>query len=467
MINLPPDPLLGLGLADYAAALRRGDLTIEGVTRRYLDRIALLDERIGAFEHVASDHALGAARALDRLLAAGTDLGPLMGVPVGIKDLLAVDGMPVHAGSNLDVTSMIGGEGTLVRRMKAAGCVILGKTRTVEFAFGAVGISQPRGTPWNPADAETKRIPGGSSSGSGAAVAAGLCAFAIGSDTGGSVRIPAALCGTVGLKTSDGRWPRDGVFPLSPTLDTVGLLCRSVADAELAFGVIDGGRIAPSPALDLAGLRFGRPVNHYFDDLDNEVALRVHDAIARLERAGASIVDIEVPEAAERAEMFRTVLAPELLAGLGEAAFEAGQDVIDPLIRARMKAGQKVSAESYIRALTRRRELIAIAARRMEGLDAWLSPSVAILAAPVADFDDAERGLQLALGITRNSQPGNMFAQCGLSVPVPGQPGALPVGLQVMGPNGGDARLLAIGRAIEDRIGLPQPLDLGGFVTGA
>ena len=463
MASLPPDPLRGRSLSDYAAGLRRGELTIEGTVTGYLQRIEVLDRHIGAFDHVDPEHALNTARALDQLLAAGTDLGPMMGVPIGIKDLLAVEGMPVRGGSKLEINSFVGEEGTLVKRLRAAGCVILGKTKTVEFAFGAVGISAPRGTPWNPADAETQRIPGGSSSGSAAAVGAGLCALAIGSDTGGSVRIPAALCGTVGLKTSDGRWPRDGVFALSPTLDTIGLLCRSVEDAELAFDVIDAS--PPAPPADLAGLRFGRPTNYYFDDLEPEVARRVGDAIARLQQAGATVVDIEVPEAPERETIFPTVLAPELLAGLGRDRFEAEKDSVDPLVRSRMEAGLKVPADTYIRAVNRRRELVAIAARRMTGLDAWLTPSVAVLAAPVTDFDDRERAMRLTMGITRNSQPGNMFAQCGLSIPVPGEPGALPVGLQIMAANGSDARLLAIGRAVERVLGRPQPHDLDAFAS--
>lgn len=464
MAALEPDPLQGLSLSDYAGKLRRGETSVAQTVARYLDRIDLLDGRIGAFEHVAHEHALGTARALDQLLAAGTDLGPLMGVPIGVKDILAVADMPVRGGSNLELTAFIGEEGSLVKRLRAAGCVILGKTRTVEFAFGAIGISRSRGTPWNPADSRTQRIPGGSSSGSGAAVAAGLCALAVGSDTGGSVRIPAGLCGIAGLKTSDGRWPRDGVLALSPTLDTIGLLCRTVEDAEIAFGVIDSSPAA-APT-DMRGLRFGRPTTYYFDDLHPEVAQRVEAAIGKLRDAGASIVDIEVPEARERETIFPAVLAPELLAGLGRDRFEAEKDVIDPLVRTRIEAGLQVPADRYVRAVARRRELVEIARRRMAGLDAWLTPSLAILPAPVADFDDPARAMQLTAAITRTSQPGNMFAQCGLSVPVPGGPGSLPVGLQIMASNGADARLLAIGRAVEHVLGRPDPHDLAGFLPG-
>ncbi|MCP4249164.1 MAG: amidase, partial [bacterium] len=176
-----------------------------------LARIEALEPRLGAFEYVAAEQALSTARALDELLAAGTDLGPLMGVPVAIKDLFAVDGMPTAAASNLDVTEVIGPEGDFVKTLKRAGCVILGKTKTDEFALGTLGFNPKRGTPWNPWDAKTHRAPGGSSSGSAVAAVAGLCAFAIGTDTGGSVRGPAAFCGAFGLKSTVGLWPTNGM----------------------------------------------------------------------------------------------------------------------------------------------------------------------------------------------------------------------------------------------------------------
>jgi aspartyl-tRNA(Asn)/glutamyl-tRNA(Gln) amidotransferase subunit A len=201
-LTLVPDPLAQGGIAGYGRRLRQGAITAAAATEAYLERIAALDPKLGAYQHVAAEQALASARALDRLLAAGTDLGPLMGVPVAIKDIFAVDGMPTTAGSQLEVADLIGPEGPFVQALRRAGCVILGKVKTVEFALGAVGISRPRGTPWNPWDAAMHRIPGGSSSGPAVAVAAGLCGSAIGSDTGGSVRLPACFCGTFGLKTS-------------------------------------------------------------------------------------------------------------------------------------------------------------------------------------------------------------------------------------------------------------------------
>ncbi len=179
MSELVDDPLGNGGIAEFGRRLRAGEITSEAATRAYLERIEALDGKLGAYQHVAAESALAAAQAMDRLLKAGTDLGPLMGLPVAIKDLFAVDGMPTTAGSKIDVADMIGDEGTFVRRLKRCGVVVLGKTRTVEFALGGTGTNTVRGTPWNPWDAKVHRAPGGSSSGAAVAMAAGLCALAM------------------------------------------------------------------------------------------------------------------------------------------------------------------------------------------------------------------------------------------------------------------------------------------------
>ncbi|MDP6883842.1 MAG: amidase, partial [Rhodospirillales bacterium] len=268
-MDIPSDPLEDGGIRRFGERLRKGEITSEAAVKAYLGRIEALEPHLRAYEFVAADQALAVARSLDRLLTAGTDLGPLMGVPVAVKDLLAVEGMPTTAGSKVEVSDLIGAEGAFVKALKGAGCVVLGKTRTVEFALGGAGINRVRGTPRNPWDADVFRAPGGSSSGSAVAMAAGLCGFAIGSDTGGSVRGPAAFCGVFGLKTTKGLWPTDGVFPLSPTLDTIGLLTGSAADAALIAAALQGRPVTPSSPP--RGLRLGRPDDHFFDNLDKEV----------------------------------------------------------------------------------------------------------------------------------------------------------------------------------------------------
>ena len=320
VVEIPPDPLQSTGIQGFAERLRAGETTAEATVGAYLKRIEALDSRLGAYEYVAGENAVAQAMALDRLLACGTDLGPLMGVPVAVKDLFAVEGMPTTAGSNLDVSDLVGSEGRFVGMLKRAGCIILGKTKTVEFAMGGTGINLVRGTPWNPWDADIHRVPGGSSSGSAVAAAAGLCAFSIGSDTGGSVRIP-AYSGIVGLKTTRGLWPTGGVAPLCRTLDTIGLITTSASDAATAFGALAG--IAAPVAAEPRGLRLGRPATLFFEGLDRDVERCTEAALTALRAAGSEIVDCALPETAGHMEWVQALIAAEFMGAFGRERFEA------------------------------------------------------------------------------------------------------------------------------------------------
>lgn len=262
------DPVVAAGgLAGYSAALAAGNTSAAEATQAFLARIAAQDGQLQCYQHVAADDALAQAAELD---SSSSNKGVLHGVPIGIKDIYAIEGMPITCGSQLEergilgVTALVGPEGSFVARLREVGCVFLGKTKTVEFASGALGINKVRGTPWNPVDRQVHRIPGGSSSGSAAGVAAGLCGFAIGSDTGGSIRIPAALCGIFGLKTSAGRWPTDGVLPYSTTFDTIGLLTKTAADAAVAFSAIDTEAAAGAPLrpVNISMEAFGVPTTY-------------------------------------------------------------------------------------------------------------------------------------------------------------------------------------------------------------
>jgi aspartyl-tRNA(Asn)/glutamyl-tRNA(Gln) amidotransferase subunit A len=457
-----PDPFAEMSLAEYARRLRQGDVSIKRTVGSYLARIERLDPKIGAYEHVSAARALEAARALDDLLAAGVDLGPLMGVPVAVKDLFAVDRMPTTAGSDLDLAELIGAEGSFVKGLKRAGCIILGKTKTVEFALGCVGTNSVRGTPWNPADAQVHRIPGGSSSGSAVAVAAGLCAFAIGTDTGGSVRLPAALCGVFGLKATYGLWPLDGVFPLSPSLDSIGLLTRTAEDAALTFATLTRRPLIEPIAVK--GLRLGKPKDYFFRNLEPAVERCVAAAEDALARAGAVIVDIDVPEAAERESFFPVVLPAELLAVLGRERFEAGRERIDPVVADRVARVLDMPVERYIRAIRRQRELIGIAKRRMHGLDGWITPTATLLPPPVAEVASFDSNLALAFAITQNTQPVNLFEQCAISLPIHQLGAPLPVGLQLVGMPFCEEKILSVSVAVEQLVGVPAKPDLSDLV---
>src|SRR5262245_36430415 len=306
MTHITPDPLAD-GIQDFAHRLRRGEITCAAATDHYLARIDQLDDALGAYAHVATGQAQRQANAIDQLLRSGVDLGPLMGVPLSIKDIFAVDGMPTSAGSNVDVTDVIGAEGPFVKRLKRAGCVILGKVKTVEFALGSSGTNYSKGTPRNPWDAYHFRVASGSSSGSAVAVAAGLCGFSIGSDTGGSIRGPAAFCGVVGVKTTAGLWPLDGAFPLSRTFDSIGPLAQSAGDAALIVSALLDQPMLKVPSL--AGLRLAR-VAPLFEDSQDEVIRCVDAALRHLGEHGAQIIDVSLPDLAVANDVFTTISRP-------------------------------------------------------------------------------------------------------------------------------------------------------------
>ncbi len=463
MSALATDPFETGNIATYAEDLRAGRTTVQATTRAFLDRIDALNDRIGAYLHVDAEGAMATAAALDTLLASGTDLGPLMGVPVAIKDIVAVAGMPTTNGSLHDASDITGPEGEYVGRLRRAGCVILGKTRTVEYALGATGLNESRGTPWNPWDSEVHRFPGGSSSGSGAATAAGMAAFALGSDTGGSVRIPAALDGIFGHKTTIGLLPTDGVFPLCPTLDTLGPLCRSAADGAVVHAVTTGTEIPRHK--DPASIRLGRPRQFFYDDLDPEVEETVNTAIEHLQAAGIEIVDIDLPaDPVEREWMFPAICPPELVAAFGEARFAKVLEVLDASVRARAEPGLSVPGHIHAAALIRHRELRALAPGFFPDVDGWIAPTVPFLAKPLTDMFDPDL-LPRALMASRNTQPANIWGLCATTQPVHQYGSALPVGLQVICPPHEDARALSIAMTIEEIIGAPTAPDLSGFLS--
>ena len=440
--QVPDDPFAE-GIGPWAASVRRGETGFRRTVDTCLERIEA-SASLNAFECLDTERARAAADAFDTLLAAGTDLGPLMGVPFGVKDIMAVDGLPLTNGSNADTTGLVGGEGALVRTLKRAGAIVIGKTCTVEFALGATGVNEARGTPWNPLDRDVQRLPGGSSSGSAVAVSAGLVGFALGTDTGGSVRIPACFTGIVGHKSSVGRWPTDGIFPLSPTLDSPGSLCRGVADAVLLHEAVSGEPAAAARS-SVAGLRFGVPRSLFLDELDREVSADFEMACSRLIEAGAVRVDIDVPEAHERSALFPAIVAPELLATLGVERFRAIRGGMDSVTASRAAVGLTVDAVEHARAQARRRELVRLSEARFEGLDLWLTPTCPFLPMSVASLSDRDVHARSLLA-SRNTQPANLFSQCGMSLPI--GVGPLPSGLQLLAPWGEDARLLSLAGAI-------------------
>lgn len=454
MSDLPQDPFIERSLEDFAKSFRAGTITSEAVTKAYLARIEQLDGKLGAFEYVAADTALAAARAMDALIQAGTDLGPLMGVPVAIKDVFNVTNMPKpKVGSNTKIPDILGSEeAVFLQALRKAGCVFLGQTKTVEFCLGITGHSAPRGTPWNPSDMENHRVPGGSSSGSAVAVAAGMCAFAIGSDTGGSVRVPAAFNGVFGLKTTAGLWPVDGAFPLDPGADSIGLLTKSAKDALLAFNAVSANLFGYAYQPRRSGVRLDRlclgvPENHFPDNVVPEISDAFQKANQLLESRGCLLEGVSVPEAPERAGYFPVTMPAALLSILGKENFLAQKDMMDPVIAKRIEAGLEGKAYDLLALESKREKSTAAVAERFAGFDAWVSPTTTDFPPLLADFEDAEKGMQLALGMTQNTQPANYLGLCAISMPLPTN--GLPIGYQLMGAADSDQTLLEIAVELE------------------
>jgi aspartyl-tRNA(Asn)/glutamyl-tRNA(Gln) amidotransferase subunit A len=441
-------PTLAALAADLAAGLTTSRELVEAALVRIADPAG---EGRRVFLKVYDAAARAAADAQDRLRKAGYAASPLAGIPVSIKDLFDVAGEVTLAGSKaLDDAPPATADAPIVARLKAAGAVIIGRTNMTEFAFSGVGINPHYGTPGNPYDRAL--IPGGSSAGAPVSVADGMAAVAIGTDTGGSVRIPAALCGLVGFKPTQYRVPRDGATPLSTTLDSIGPIGLSVACCTLTDAVMAGEPPeAPAP-MPTDGLRLGIPRTVMLDDLEAPVAAAFERAVAALSRAGARIVELPL----------------ELLGDLGRINVKGGLPVAeafawhealikrrgpdyDPRIRTRIERGREMTAAEYIRLLAARDDFIRRFDAETAAFDVLVMPTVPTTAPPIAAFARDEDYARLNAKLLRNTAIINFLDRCALTLPIE-MPGTAPVGLMVVGRHGEDRRLLAIGSGIEEKL---------------
>jgi aspartyl-tRNA(Asn)/glutamyl-tRNA(Gln) amidotransferase subunit A len=435
-------------------------------TQLALERIERENARLNAFVTILRDTALAEAALVDARRTAGDEGRPLAGMAVGVKDIIDVGGVRSGCGS---LTRRNGPpadrDAPVVERLRAAGAIVPGKTHTVEYAFGGYGTNVTVGTPWNPWDPKVHRIPGGSSSGSGVAVGAGLVRAALGTDTGGSVRIPAALCGCVGLKTSVGRVARTGVAPLSQLLDSVGPLAEDVTTAARLFAVMQGPDagdkttigiepVDPMPELDrgVRGLRLGRIADRDLPLLSPEVKADFAAAVARLEALGARIEPVELPGDIDTwGNHCGQFIAAECYANWQALADDPHSGLADP-IRARMLSGRHISAAKYLQALSARDEAIKAFLRSIDRLDAIVLPTIAFPAIPVSEVDETRASMAM---YTRWV---NYLNLAGLAVPTALSQDRLPMSLQIIVRRLEEPLALRIGYAFEQARGpFPAP----------
>jgi aspartyl-tRNA(Asn)/glutamyl-tRNA(Gln) amidotransferase subunit A len=453
------DDLPFRSLSELSRMLARGETSSRAIVEACLARIDALDPHLHAFVEVYRDDALASADAADRERRAGSAPGPLAGLPIALKDLFHIQGRQTTAGSKSWQGRISDHTATAVERLRAAGMIPLGKTHMVEFAFGGWGRNQPMGAPWNPWDDAVHRVAGGSSSGSAVAVAGGLCPAAIGSDTGGSIRIPAALCGITGLKPTYGRVSLYGAVPLSGTLDSIGPLARTVEDAARLTAAMSGPDprdpatlIAPRGDLEAAlagevnirGVRITTLAPEAFPAYTLPDVIRGYQAaIGTLRELGARVDEATFPLDFEDM-MVRNgrIIATEAYALHREYIEDPSLD-IDPWVRRRVLGGKAVSAADYIDLLGARQRAIGEFAHWMRDRDALLTPTLPITAVALAEVDESLTPLATW---TRTA---NYLGACALSLPAGFSAEGLPVGVQVSGAAFADATLVRIGRAFQ------------------
>ncbi len=438
-------------IEQHAQTLADGSATSRALVDECLARIADPNgEGARAFIKVHTEAARAMADAMDRLRRAGRAPSRYAGIPISLKDLFDIAGEPTPAGSRALVDAPAATtHAPVVQRMLAAGFVPMGRTNMTEFAFSGLGINPHYGTPCSPWDRASKRIPGGSSSGTAVSVSDGMAVAGLGTDTGGSCRIPAAFCGIVGYKPTARRVPITGVLPLAPSLDSVGPLAPSVACCAVIDALLAGETPAPPTPAALNGLRLGAPTNVVLDGMDAAVSSAFDRALAALSQAGARIIHMRIAEFDE---------LPAVNAKGGFAASEAYAwhrsllaakgDQYDPRIRLRIERGERMTAVDYLELVAARQRLIAGFDARTRDVDALIMPTVPIVPPRIAELDDEREYNRINMHILRNTALGNFFDRCSISLPCE-KAGEPPVGLMLVGETLGDAQLFSIAAAVE------------------
>ena len=439
-------------IAALARALGTREVTASAVTERCLHAIAEQDRSLNAFITVLADEAREQARQADAEIAAGRHRGPLHGVPISLKDLIDLEGTPTTAASRVREGRKAVADATCVARLREAGAIFIGKTNLHEFALGTTNEDSAFGPARHPLD--STRSPGGSSGGSAVSVLADMAYASIGTDTGGSIRIPSAACGLVGLKPTIGDVPTDGVVPLSRTLDHVGPLCRSVEDAAIVYSALCGVPLRPpKPAPPARGLRLGVLRGYFTALLDPDVESSIEQTHGRLREAGVELQNIDVTHTDEIAAVYTCIALAEA-AAVHAKTLEHRADDYTPNVRLRLETGRYILAEDYLRALRGRDVLIREIDAAMNGLDGLLLPALPIPASVIGmptvrigGSDEQVRGVTLRL-----TQLFSVTGHPAITIPCGRTPSGLPVGLQIVGHRGRTSALLTMAQSVEPHV---------------
>jgi len=423
-----------LSVGELALRCARGQLSSQTLVRNSLDAIEAQNGKLHAFVEVFAEAAMRRAEELDRHAAKAGAVGPLHGVPIAVKDLADLEGRAPGFGSKCYAAQVPARTAPAIQRLIDAGAVIVGMTHMVEFALGGWGTNYAMGTPWNPVDPHVHRAPGGSSSGSAVAVAAGLVPATIGSDTGGSIRIPASLCGIVGFKPTFGRIPLDGIAALGPTFDTLGPITRNVADARLLYCVMAGLSVVESPPRRL--LRVGTPEPAQLEPCDPDILANYRRSLDRVRAMGHTLVPMAFPEAlTEYQALCGSIVAYEAYRQ-HRAVVEDPATPIDPHVRQRVLSGRDIDAKQYDALQVRRRTSVAEFKAAFAQFDAITLPGTPLPAIPVADIDET------TIPMSRYTRAANLLELCAISLPNGSTTAGLPTGFQPLMIGEGDMALL-------------------------
>jgi len=458
-------------LARIAEALKKREVSSAELVEHALSRHERHGARLSAYKHIDEPAARNAARLADDMLASGAG-GPLCGIPVSVKDLYGVEGMPTFAGTARRLPPSWETDAWLVRRLRDQGAVFVGKTHTVELAFGAVGINPHWGTPRNPWDATEARIPGGSSCGAAVSLWEGSALVALGSDTGGSIRIPASMTGTVGHKLTYGRWPATGVVPLSTSLDSVGGLTRTVEDTAYFFGAVDpawgdaNALLRHLPTLVTGSPRIAVPKCDIWTDCQTDIADVLERALDELSTHGwrRQVVDGSLLDEAKSFYMSAGIAGVECRAFL-ERELPGWLEILHPTVGSRIGVAPALDSERYTEAIAERERLMGRVEELFEETDLLVLPTATITPPLVSDLVDVDRYAQVNVKALLPTCPVNLLGLCAITLPVGLDQSGMPVGLQLVARAGRDETLLSAALAVEralgsakDRLGRPPCL---------